>query len=311
MAHRSSFLTAFVIALSLLLAGSTSWAAKRDKDLYLSAKKEYDLLRKGNGASGNSRRWETVAERFQQIPQEFPRSAYADDALFYAGKSYQELYSVHRKERALDLAIKQWRALLSRYPNSPLAPEARYILALSYEEGKGDGAEARKQYLALIEKFPRGNWTAKAQKRLKAMREAEEEKKSPPPLSVDPPGKSLLTQVRHTSSQSYTRITMDLSSETRFETHVLKEEPSKGLPPRIYVDLLGTRLGMDGAQPIVVQDRLLRQVRVAQFSPDIVRVVLDMSSLNGHNAFLLPDPYRLVIDIQGQRDGEQFAGLEK
>src|SRR3990167_6711505 len=165
---RSSFLTAFVIALSLLLAGSTSWAAKRDKDLYLSAKKEYDLLRKGNGASGNSRRWETVAERFQQIPQEFPRSAYADDALFYAGKSYQELYSVHRKERALDLAIKQWRALLSRYPNSPLAPEARYILALSYEEGKGDGAEARKQYLALIEKFPRGNWTAKAQKRLKA-----------------------------------------------------------------------------------------------------------------------------------------------
>ena len=131
MAHRSSFLTAFVIALSLLLAGSTSWAAKRDKDLYLSAKKEYDLLRKGNSASGNSRRWEAVAERFQKIPQEFPRSAYADGALFYAGKSYRELYSVNRKERELVLAIKNWRALLLRSTNSPIAKEARYLLALS------------------------------------------------------------------------------------------------------------------------------------------------------------------------------------
>jgi len=308
---RTRFLTALILALSLLLAGSTGWAAKRDKDLYLSAKKEYDLLRKGNSASGNSRRWEAVAERFQKIPQEFPRSAYADGALFYAGKSYQELYSVNQKERTLDLAIKNWRALLSRYPNSPLAKEARYFLALSYEEGKGDVAEARKQYQALIEKFPRGDWPAKAKKRLKVMQEAEEEKKAPPSLSDGQPAKALLSQVRYTSSQSYTRITMDLSSEIRFETHVLKEEPSKGLPPRIYVDLLGARLGMDGAQPIVVQDRLLRQVRVAQFNPDIVRVVLDMSSLNGHNAFLLPDPYRLVIDIQGQRDREQFAALEK
>ena len=142
---RTSFLTAFILALGLLLAGSTGWAAKRDKDLYLSAKKEYDLLRKGNSASGNSRRWEAVAERFQKIPREFPRSAYADGAFFYAGKSYQELYSVNRNERALDLAIKHWRALLSRYPNSPLAEEARYSLALSYEEGRGDVAEAQKQ----------------------------------------------------------------------------------------------------------------------------------------------------------------------
>ena len=300
-----------ILVLGILLMEGVGWAARRDKDLYLSARREYDLLRKGNSASGNSRRWEAVAQRFQKIPQEFPRSAYADGALFYAGKSYQELYSVNQKERALDLAIKHWRALLSRYPNSPLAQEARYCLALSYEEQKGDVAEARKQYRALIEKFPRGDWTAKAQKRLEAIQRAEEEKKSPPRLSEDQPGKALLTQVRYTSSQSYTRITMDLSSEIRFETHVLKEEPSKGLPPRIYVDLLGARLGMDGAQPVVVQDRLLRQVRVAQFSPDIVRVVLDMSSLNGHNAFLLPDPYRLVIDIQGQKDSEQFAALEK
>ena len=308
-----SAVTALTIA--VLLGGGVGWAAGRDKDLYLSAKKEYDSLKKANITAANSRRWETLAGRFQKIPQEFPRSPYADDALFYAGRSYQGLHGFNQKESTLDLAIKNWRTLISRYPSSPLLQETRYSLGLSLEEGKNDAAEARKQYQALIEKYPRGEWTAKARKKLAAMKRVEEEKKEPPRVSGAPAGKVLLTQIRYTSSQSYTRITMDLSSEIRFETHILKEDTSRGLPPRIYVDLLGTRLGMDGSQPIVVKDRLLRQVRVGRFGSDVVRVVLDMSSLTGHKAFLLPDPYRLVIDIQAQNDREknreEVAALEK
>lgn len=96
---------------------------------------------------------------------------------------------------------------------------------------------------------------------------------------------------------------MDLSAKVQYETHILKEDPSKGFPPRIYVDLLGVRLSLNVIRRLVVRDRLLRQVRVGQFSPDVVRVVLDMKSLRGHNTFLLPDPYRLVIDIHGERKG--------
>lgn len=300
-----------VLFFAVLLAQGPAWAAKRDQDLYLAAKKEYEQLKKGKVTGKNSRRWEALAERFQKLTQEFPRSPYADDALLYAGKSYHELYRFNQKESALDLAIKSWRELVSRYAVSPLAQEARYWLGLSLEEGKADAAEARKHYQALVEQYPKGEWSAKARKRLDALRQAEEEKRAALRVSSAPTGKALLTQIRHTSSQTYTRISMDLSAEIGFETHVLKEEPSKGLPPRIYVDLKGTRLGMDGNQPMVIQDRLLRQVRVGQFSQDVVRVVLDMSSLTGHKAFLLPDPYRLVIDIQGQREGVELAALEK
>ena len=123
--------------------------------------------------------------------------------------------------------------------------------------------------------------------------------------------KSLLQQVRHISSGSYSRVIMDLSAEVRHETHVLKEDSVKALPPRIYVDLFETRLAMDATQPIVVQDRLLRQVRVGQFSPDVVRVVLDMTSLTDYKTFLLPDPYRLVIDIQGEGNGGERALSDK
>lgn len=301
--RRLAFRAAVLLTAALVVGQGASWAAARDRDLYLSAKKEYDALKKSAVTGANSPRWERLAKRFERIPQEFPRSGYADDALFHAGKSYYQLYGFNRKESALDLAMKNWRALLSRYPTAPLAQEARYRLGLSFEEGKGDVTEARKRYQELVEKHPRGEWAVKARKRLEAMKLADEERKKNE--------KAILTQIRHTSSQNYTRITMDLSTEIRFETRVLKEEPSKGLPPRIYVDLLGTRLGVKGSQPIVVEDRLLKQVRVGQFSQDVVRVVLDMSSLAGHRAFVLPDPYRLVIDIQGQKDGEELAALKK
>ncbi|MBI2357900.1 MAG: N-acetylmuramoyl-L-alanine amidase, partial [Deltaproteobacteria bacterium] len=122
---------------------------------------------------------------------------------------------------------------------------------------------------------------------------------------------SLLTRIRHTSSQSYTRVTMELSAEVPYEIHFLKEDASRQLPPRLYVDLRGTRLGMDPTQPIVVQDRLLRGVRVGQFAPGVVRVVLDLTSVSKHRAFLLPDPYRLVVDINASANGPATAALVK
>ena len=123
--------------------------------------------------------------------------------------------------------------------------------------------------------------------------------------------KARLTGVRFLSSQTYTRVMLDLTQEARFETRRLKEDATKGLPPRIYIDIFGARLAMDSKEAIPVQDGLLRQVRVGQFSSDVVRVVLDMTSLRSHNTFLLPDPYRLVIDIHGQETADRSAAVEK
>jgi len=125
------------------------------------------------------------------------------------------------------------------------------------------------------------------------------------------PGKAVLSQIRYASTESRTRVTLELSSEVRFETHALKEDASKGLPPRIYVDLMGSRLGADAKQPISIQDGFLRQVRAAQFSPEVVRVVLDMSSVGSYRTSVLSDPYRLVVDIQGRENGDRAALAEK
>jgi N-acetylmuramoyl-L-alanine amidase len=120
--------------------------------------------------------------------------------------------------------------------------------------------------------------------------------------------RAMLTQVRHISSETSTRIIIDLSSPVKHETHTLKGDDGKGLPPRIYVNLVGARLAPSAKAPKVVEDKLVRQIRVGQFDSDTVRVVVDMKGVAAHNTFLLPDPYRLVIDIGGRDSGEAMPG---
>ncbi len=165
--------------------------------------------------------------------------------------------------------------------------------------------------VGLSESDVRGEMSAGAGKSANGARKSQERRTDKPPAEEGNSSKARLTEIRYTSSESYTRITMGLSTEVRYEAHTLKEDATKGLPPRIYVDVLGARLAMDARRPILVQDSLLRQVRAGQFGPDVVRVVLDLNSLAGYKAFLLPDPYRLVIDIQGQGSGTQLASVEK
>jgi len=125
-----------------------------------------------------------------------------------------------------------------------------------------------------------------------------------------PSDKAQVTGLRFLSSKAYTRVMLDLSQEAKYEIRQLKEDAIKGTPPRIYIDIAGARLALTSKEAVPVEDGLLKQIRIGQFSPDVVRVVLDMHSLRDHNAFILPDPYRLVVDLQGQKAPQASAAKE-
>ncbi len=122
--------------------------------------------------------------------------------------------------------------------------------------------------------------------------------------------KTRVTGLRFLSSPAYTRIMLDLSRETPYEVRQLKEDTAKGTPARIYIDISGARLALASKEPVVVEDGLLKQIRIGQYSADTVRVVLDMHSLRAHNAFIFSDPYRLVLDVQGQKALESRSAKE-
>jgi N-acetylmuramoyl-L-alanine amidase len=140
-------------------------------------------------------------------------------------------------------------------------------------------------------------------------RSAETEKNNPAPGQPSS-DKAQVTGLQFLSATSYSRIMLDLSQETKYEVRRLREDSARGLPPRIYVDIIGAQLAFAAKEPVPVDDGLLRQVRVGQYSADVVRVVLDMQNVAAYHAFTLPDPLRLVIDVQGQRAQDTIAAKE-
>ena len=140
-----------------------------------------------------------------------------------------------------------------------------------------------------------------------------EELKSGSQLSPDAADKSLVSSVRFISTSRYTRVLLDLSKEAKYEIHRLDGDKPKGLAPRTYIDISGARLLTNSKEPVTVGDRLLRQIRVGQYSDDVVRVVLDLTDdTAAYDISLMPDLYRLVIHIQPQQSGHTVdAGTDK
>jgi len=118
---------------------------------------------------------------------------------------------------------------------------------------------------------------------------------------------ALVTGIRHWSTATYTRVAIDLGDNVTYEAARVPN------PDRIYFDLHGARLAQElvGKSFTVTDDGFLKKVRAAQYSDDVTRVVLDVNDVTDYSAFLLPDPYRLIIDIHGGKGtGDADPGAE-
>jgi N-acetylmuramoyl-L-alanine amidase len=104
-----------------------------------------------------------------------------------------------------------------------------------------------------------------------------------------------VTGIRHWSTPNYTRVAIDLEGEVKFGSQRIAD------PDRIFFDLRDTKLASTlVGKTFDVDDGFLKKVRVAQFQPGRTRVVLEVDDLSDYDAFLLPNPYRLIIDIHGK-----------
>jgi N-acetylmuramoyl-L-alanine amidase len=114
-----------------------------------------------------------------------------------------------------------------------------------------------------------------------------------------------VTGIRHWSTPDYTRVAIDLGDDVTYEAARVPN------PDRIYFDLHGTRLAQElvGKSFAVTDDGFLKKIRAAQFSNDMTRVVLDVNDVTEYSAFLLPNPYRLIIDIHGGSKAEPGAAV--
>ncbi|MBW2370847.1 MAG: N-acetylmuramoyl-L-alanine amidase [Deltaproteobacteria bacterium] len=120
-----------------------------------------------------------------------------------------------------------------------------------------------------------------------------------PPFPIPSGPATTVKGIRYWSNPHYTRVVIDADKETMFAHRLLRKDPAIGKPPRLYVDLNNSRLADNFQKVISINDNLLSDARAGQYTPKLVRVVVDLKSFETYKLFSLRNPFRIVIDIRG------------
>jgi N-acetylmuramoyl-L-alanine amidase len=265
--------------------------------------------------------WMDSIRTFELVEMKYPSSPSAADACYERAGIYLELYQFNQYSRDLDKARKTFSKCQTTYPQHDRAPEALYRVVIILKENKKDKASAMDAYAKLSAAYPGSTWTEKAKSRLGIRTAAktgkngqngkkknkETEFRKPPETVIGaaktPKDLGVVNNVRYWSGGAYTRIVIDQDRTLKFQAHELKN------PDRLVFDILNSRVSDSvDKDPLPVNDGILKQVRTSQYTPDTVRVVLDLASLKSSAAFQLHEPDRLVIDVTGTGDPDEPAG---
>ena len=314
-----------ILTLSLLwLLSPVTVFAENSEQAYQKARNAYYSLQDSSRKQMYRENWEKVYDKFESVHQRFPKTRRGADSLYMCGKTMAGLYAVSRIKPDAQRSVELFVQMAETYPESSLADDALLQAGKLMEEVLADKSAAYALYKQLVEVQPSGDMAGKAKARLAALASYAPVDKAvvaktlsdakvaagTPQSTVaaapakTPAGSRTLSSIRYWSNPGYTRIVLDVSSQTKFSAHYLVPEPSKGAPPRLYVDIEKTGLAEGLNEKTAVDDGLLRQIRTGSPQSDTVRVVLDLESIGDYKVFPLNDPWRIVIDVAGDKSPE-------
>lgn len=284
--------------------------------LYFKAEARYNALQKDAAKQKYRSPWMECVYGFEAAYKTAPKGPWAAAGLYMAGRMYLELYHHSFVVKDLDSAGGIFRKVIKKYPNSAYAGRAKGELAKiavfqARSRGKKGAArtvtrkkksvgravhppeKADMNAVIMANRDQNGKGRGKAGGKNEPQPEVARRHKPSRPVTVK--------QIRYWSNPEYTRIVIDVDGPTDFTNNLLKRDPrANQLHQRLYVDLKNCRLGGGIKEKIPIDDSLLKDVRAGQFTPDTVRVVVDIKSFENYNIFSLNNPFRIVIDVRGR-----------
>ena len=251
--------------------------------------------------------------QYEFLRKEYPGSKFRVQALFKIAQIYKDDLGDN------DQARETLQEFLKHYPHSEFGDDARQALndlddAIAQDKRNASKNSPRTGSAAAIgagaaetRKPDLKSPEVKAGELQKVELKSEDTSASDTPQTESHHGNSLVTGIRHWSTPDYTRIAVDLENEVKWDSGRIPH------PDRIYFDLKDTRLSaVLKNKSFDVDDGFLKRIRIAQFAPGLTRVVLEVGDdVSEYSAFLLPNPFRLVIDIHGRRPATLVAKNEK
>lgn len=178
--------------------------------------------------------------------------------------------------------INAYQRVYLTTPRTGYADNSLMNIARLYEEIKAN-PEAIKTLNFLIREYPGTPFKETVERDLARLNGVKLQKT----IAVD--------NVRYWEAQNSVRVVVDVGGEITFT-----QGEAKG-PDRVFIDVTPARLNsMLAGKQWPVKSGLLQQIRVGQYDPSTVRVVLDVGAISHVTSFTLTDPDRLIIDIIGK-----------
>ena len=239
-------------------------------------------------------------EAYKKVYRTSPTSSKADASIVAVAELLAEEGRKYLDEKLLKDSIAQYEFLRKQYPGSKFRVDALFTIGQIYQEDLKDTGAAKATFEEFLQRYPRSQMADQAHKALADMSQ-------PPPLTptevkdAEVAAKKhaampTVNGIRYWSTPNYTRVAIDLDDEVKYEAGRIPH------PDRIFFDLHNTKLASTLiGKTFEVGDGFLRTVRVAPYQRDVVRIVLDVEDVADYSAFLLPNPYRLIIDIHGKK----------
>jgi N-acetylmuramoyl-L-alanine amidase len=293
---------ALVFCLCTLPAAlAESTAAKR-----AAARAQFERAEKQRTAlQGKPKKARTLAEytrvvtSFRRVYLITPHAGEAPAAMLAAAELYHDMGRSF-DEKYYQSAIEAYRSLLREYPTSRHRDDALLTIAEIQKDDIGDFDKAAETFREFLKLHPRSEKAADAREALAEIAQAREKQQKAATREKlgeqEEKERKLpqVTRIRTWNAVNYTRIVIDVEDEIKYQAARIFN------PDRIYFDLQRTKLSSTLAgKNLDVPGGYLRSIRVAQNQAGVVRVVLDVDNAKDYSVFLLPNPYRLVIDVYG------------
>ncbi len=241
-----------------------------------------------------------VMDNFRTIYHSNPADPHAARAVEQVAELLAEQGRELNDAKSLRAAAGQYEYLAKAYPGNALAgPALAHALDLLGPEAADDAPEAARVRAQMQQQGLRPTVAAPAVAPEKMSTGEATKTHDPAPTATTATSQhtpAIVTGIRHWSTASYTRVAIDLGGEVQFRAARVED------PDRIFFDLHGAQLspGLVGKTFAVTDDGFLKTIRAASSGSDVIRVVLDVQPVAEYSAFLLPNPYRLIIDIHGK-----------
>ena len=116
------------------------------------------------------------------------------------------------------------------------------------------------------------------------------------------PGTIEVLPVQYWSSDNYTRVVIKSPEPVDYHVKLSSQQDGIGIPQQLLIDFRQSYIPAKYRSPVAIKDGLLKHIQTSQLDATTVRVALETKSIGDYKVFNLQDPFRVVVDIRGEKN---------